>query len=232
MSNSPFAYCANNPISRVDPFGLEWKDTNNDGIADYWWVEEPIVVTAESEEELSFDGVGERVTFMYGIFKNEGYHSLMSNYRKFRPNFELSEKFAVTGSNIAVSVIGIGTISQLYLLYGKELALLGLTSQQQVKAWVSTIGLSNARFILNTVKIKAVHISVFMHSNTLKLINNFKNAGLRVYRTSLYQYSVNQDVVNDAILGIGSGANIIDYTPHTWIGWGGYFLGNTFNKFK
>jgi hypothetical protein len=204
MSNSPFAYCANNPISRVDPFGLEWKDTNNDGIADYWWVEEPIIVTAESEEELSFDGVGERVTFMYGIFKNEGYHSLMSSYRKFRPNFEFAEKAALTGSSIAVGVIGAGSISQLCSLYGTELTQLGLTSQQQIQAWISTVGVSNARLILMAVKLKAAE-----H-----------------YKLAIAQYYAHHQTINDTILGVGSGANFIDYVPKSWPGWGGFIIGN------
>lgn len=41
---SPYLYVGGNPVVRIDPLGLYWVDTNGDGIADTWVLEEPIVV--------------------------------------------------------------------------------------------------------------------------------------------------------------------------------------------
>lgn len=51
---SSYIYVGNNPPKRIDPFGLEWVDTDGDGTADLWVVEQDIVVEAERVPSLDF----------------------------------------------------------------------------------------------------------------------------------------------------------------------------------
>ena len=51
---SPYAYTGSNPINRVDLYGLEWSDTDGDGVVDTW-IADAVTVEADRYRSSSFD---------------------------------------------------------------------------------------------------------------------------------------------------------------------------------
>ena len=51
---SPYTYTGSNPINRVDLYGLEWSDTDGDGVADTW-IADAVTVEADRYGSSSYD---------------------------------------------------------------------------------------------------------------------------------------------------------------------------------
>ena len=125
--NSSFAYCGNNPISRIDPLGLDYIP-GGDGSEEnpYVWDTDLVCKAEESDlfddwvnflgfgnEREGWSGAGEYTQQAMSVWQNQGYYALKTWQQQNRPDFELAGKIGLQVAYLPSMVMGGSAISQI-----------------------------------------------------------------------------------------------------------------------
>ena len=232
---SPYAYCGNNPICRIDPFGLVWrwaKLPDGEGWGWMWEQDESVVVTAGTDDSGSDNGssVPNRRPPSHGIGLRPSWFDrnlplATQNdswlYRAFRGTGDIKHdmnSFVLGVPAISFATVAVGAGGTFVVInYGGIII-------TRVVGWGTTVYIITQK---GYIEVQRDYNWVLTYGNVFanRLWNTAVTRGRIFYNAARWTYISNAQIINDISISFCAGKGWCDYMPTTPWGWISYGVG-------